>query len=80
MKDLTAGHFISVNARVLTSGKTPRTDEFGNVNGEFSAMDASFGVGYAYQFDDDFTIGANVNYLTSKIDNYTSSVISADAG
>ena len=40
-------------------------------------MDASFGVGYAYQFDDDFTIGANVNYLTSKIDNYTSSAISA---
>ena len=33
-----------------------------------------------YQFDDDFTIGANVNYLTSKIDNYTSSAISANAG
>ena len=48
VKDLTAGHFISVNARVLDFGKTPRTDEFGNVNGEFSAMDASFGVGYAY--------------------------------
>ena len=41
VKDLTAGHFISVNARVLDFGKTPRTDEFGNVNGEFSAMDAS---------------------------------------
>ena len=80
VKDLSAGHFISVNARVLDFGKTPRTDEFGNVNGEFSAMDASFGVGYAYQFDDDFTIGANVNYLTSKIDNYTSSAISANAG
>ena len=35
VKDLTAGHFISVNARVLDFGKTPRTDEFGNVNGEF---------------------------------------------
>ena len=43
-------------------------------------MDASFGVGYAYQFDDDFTIGANVNYLTSKIDNYTSSMHFCNAG
>ncbi|MFN8363225.1 MAG: hypothetical protein U0T85_06365 [Cloacibacterium normanense] len=54
-----------------TGKNTSRTDEFGNVNGEFSAMDASFGVGYAaYQFDDDFTIGANVP-LDFKIDNYT---------
>ncbi len=80
VKDLSEGHFLSVNARVLDYGKMPRTDENGQVNGEFSAMDASIGLGYAFQFEDDFTIGANVNYITSKIDNYSSAAISANAG
>lgn len=80
VKDLQEGHFISFNARVLDFGKIPRTDEFGQYNGDFSAMDASFGAGYAYQFEEDFTIGANLNYITSKIDNYTSAAISANAG
>jgi hypothetical protein len=58
----------------------PKTDENGQTNGEFSAIDASFGLGYAFQFEDDFTIGANINYVTSKIDNYSSAAISANAG
>ena len=80
VKDLSEGHFLSVNARVLDYGKMPRTDENGQVNGEFSAMDASISLGYAFQFEEDFTIGANVNYITSKIDNYSSAAISANAG
>lgn len=80
VKDLQEGHFISINARVLDYGKIPRTDEFGQTNGDFSALDASVGIGYAYQFEEDFTIGANLNYITSKIDNYTSAAISANAG
>lgn len=80
VKDLATGHFLSVNARVMDFGKIPRTDESGQVNGEFSAMDASVGLGYAYQFEDNFTIGANVNYITSKIDNFNSSALSASAG
>ena len=80
VKDLESGHLISVNARVMDFGKIPRTDESGQVNGEFSAMDASVGLGYAYQFEDNFTIGANVNYITSKIDNFSSAAISANAG
>lgn len=80
VKDLSEGHFLSVNARVLDYGKIPRTDESGQVNGEFSAMDAAIGLGYAFQFEEDFTIGANVNYITSKIDNYSSAAISANAG
>lgn len=80
VKDLEAGHFISVNARVMDFGKMPRTDETGLVNGDFSAMDASVGVGYAFQFEENFTIGTNVNYITSKIDTYNSAAISASAG
>lgn len=80
VNDLDGGHFLSVNARLIDFGKIPRTDESGNVSGEFSAMDASFGLGYAFQFDEDFTIGANVNYVTSKIDNFTSSAVYANGG
>ena len=44
VKDLESGHLISVNARVMDFGKIPRTDESGQVNGEFSAMDTSVGL------------------------------------
>ena len=80
VKDLEYGHLISVNARYLDYGNIPRTDEFGNSLGNFSAMDASIGAGYAYQFEDDWTIGGNLNFVTSKIDNYTSMALSANAG
>lgn len=80
VNDLDNGHFLSLNARLIDFGKIPRTDESGNISGDFSAMDASFGLGYAYQFDEDFTIGANINYITSKIDNFTSSAVYANGG
>ena len=80
VKDLHRGNLFSVNARYMDYGKMPRTDEAGNINGNFSAMDASFGLGYAYQFEDEWTIGGNVNLVTSKIDSYTSMAISGSAG
>lgn len=79
-KDLGEGHFLSGNVRYMDYGKMPRTDQTGQVSGEFSAIDASLGLGYAYQFDEDFTIGGNINYITSKIDNYTSAAVSGSAG
>lgn len=80
VKDLERGHFLSLQARMLDFGKTPRTDEFGNNLGDFTALDAAVGVGYAYQFEEDFTVGAQLNYVTSRIDQYTSSAISSSAG
>ncbi|MBP7500661.1 MAG: type IX secretion system protein PorQ, partial [Chryseobacterium sp.] len=80
VRDLEFGHLVSFNARYMDYGSMPRTDENSNINGDFSAMDASVGLGYAYQFEDNWTIGANVNYITSKIDTYSSSAIAATAG
>lgn len=80
VRDLEHGHLVSFNAKYMDYGSMPRTDENSNINGDFSAMDASAGLGYAYQFEDDWTIGANINYVTSKIDTYTSSAITATAG
>lgn len=80
VKDLTEGHLLSINARYMDYGKMPRTDEAANISGDFTAMDAAFGLGYAYQFEDEWTIGGKVDFVTSKIDNYTSMAISGTAG
>ncbi len=80
VKDLSEGHLLSLNARYMDYGKIPRTDEAANISGNFSTMDASFGVGYAYQFEDEWTIGANVNFVSSKIDTYSSMALTANAG
>ena len=79
-RDLQEGHLITVNARFMDYGKMPRTDEAGTVNGEFGAMDASIGAGYAYQFEDEWAIGANVNFITSSIDTYSSMAVAGNFG
>jgi hypothetical protein len=80
VKDLNRGSLLSVNARYMDYGKMPRTDEAANISGDFIAMDASFGLGYAYQFEDEWTIGANANFITSKIDNYSSMAVVGNFG
>lgn len=77
-KDLKYGHLATINARYMDYGKIPRTDVDGVQNGEFKAADASIGIGYAYQFEEDWTVGTQVNYVNSKIDNYTSSAITGN--
>ena len=72
VKDLHHGHLINIYAKYVDYGKMPRTDEYGTTSGDFTASDGTLGVGYAYQFEDEWTIGGSVNFVTSKIDNYTS--------
>ncbi|WP_175622607.1 type IX secretion system protein PorQ [Chryseobacterium schmidteae] len=79
-KDLDNGHMVTVNARYLGYGNIPRTDESGFEMGEFSASDVAVGAGYAYQFEEDWTIGGGLNFITSKIDTYTSSALSGTLG
>ncbi|CAM2995508.1 penicillin-binding protein [Chryseobacterium flavum] len=79
-KDFDNGHMATINARYMSYGSIPRTDESGFENGEFKASDVAIGAGYAYQFEEDWTIGGGINFVTSKIDNYTSSAISGTAG
>lgn len=80
VKDLGEAHLVSFNARYMDYGKMPRTDESANIDGEFGAMDASLGLGYAYQFEENWTIGGSANFVTSKIDNYTSMAVVGNAG
>lgn len=80
VKDLEYGHLVGFNARYMDYGKMPRTDEAANISGNFGAMDASLGLSYAYQFEDDWTIAGGANFVTSKIDNYTSMAVVGTAG
>lgn len=76
VKDLKYGHLLTLNARYMSYGEIPRTDEVGNINGNFSANDVALGAGYAYQFEDNWTIGGGMHFISSKIDNYTSMALS----
>ena len=80
VKDLEEGHLVSLSARYMDYGKMPRTDESAVIDGEFGAMDASIGLGYAYQFDEDWTIAGSASFVTSRIDNYTSMAVVGKAG
>lgn len=80
VRDLSEGHLIGFNAKYMDYGKMPRTDESATTNGEFGAMDASLGLSYAYQFEEDWTIGASASFVTSKIDTYTSMAVVGSAG
>lgn len=80
VKDLEGGHLIGFNARYMDYGNIPRSDESAEISGQFSAMDASVGASYAYQFDEDFTIAGGASFVTSKIDNYTSMGVVGNAG
>ncbi len=80
VRDLQEGHLVGLNIRYMDYGKMPRTDESAQIDGEFGAMDATVGLSYAYQFDEDFTVGGSANFVTSKIDNYTSMAVVGSAG
>ncbi len=62
-------------------GSFIEADENGEEVGVFGARDLAFSVGYAYNFPwTDFYIGANLKFLSSKIDNYTSTGAAMDFG
>lgn len=80
VKDLNYGHLIGIHGKYMDYGSMPRTNESGEVSGDFGAMDATVGLSYAYQFEDEWTIAASAGFATSKIDNYTSMAVIGSAG
>lgn len=73
-------HFFHLGARYVDYGSMKYTDMYGDQIGTFNAQDAAITLGYAYNLSDFFTIGANLSYVTSKIESYTSSAVLADLG
>lgn len=80
VRDLNEAHLFGLNIRYMDYGNMPRTDESAEINGNFGAMDASIGLSYAYQFDEDWTVAGSASFITSKIDTYTSMAVIGSAG
>lgn len=56
-------------------------DEQGNSTGSFSGNEAALSLGYAYNIPwTDFYIGANLKFITSKLEQYSSFGMAADLG
>ncbi len=70
--------FTSLNVQTINYGLLYYTDEFGNVLGEFSAIDQLFSLSIAKKISSFFTLGMSLNFLNSKYSNYSSSAFSSN--
>lgn len=72
--------FFSIHGQYVDYGDFRGYDENDNPTGDFSAKDAAIAIGYARNLGDFFTVGANVKYINSSIESYSSSAVAADLG
>ncbi len=81
-----AHHFDSLQTtfsgtvQYVDYGTFRRTDEVGNEIGDFRAGEYVMQIGAGRAIDSLFSIGANVKYITSSYDTYTSSAFALDVG
>ena len=59
-------------------GDFDATDEFGNINGTFSAQENALTIGAARQYSERLTFGANVRLVSSRLESYQSVGIATD--
>ena len=71
-------HALSIGGTFANYGKFKRTDASGNEIGSFRVNDYFLQAGYGYQIDSAFSIGANVKFIQSVYDDFSSSGIAAD--
>lgn len=71
---------FSAAVKYINYGSFTRADENGNKLGSFGAGDFAFLIGYGNQLDKNFYYGANVKFIYSSIESYSSSAIALDLG
>ena len=72
---------LHAGIQYIDYGEFIAADEEGVETGDFGARDLAFSVGYAYNIPrSDFYLGANVKFLSSKIENFTSQGVATDIG
>jgi len=76
-KDL--GYF-GAGIRFVNYGSFDKYDENFNQNGTFSANDIALSLGYANKYKDRFNYGANLKFIYSSIDEYSSLGAAVDLG
>lgn len=72
---------VQASITYINYGSFDGFDEFGNPTQEFSGNEASFQAGYASKIGrSNFYVGANVNLITSKLEQYSSFAAATDLG
>ena len=72
---------LHAGIQYIDYGEFIGADEDGTETGDFGARDLAFSIGYAYNIPwSDFYLGANVKFLSSKIENFTSQGLATDIG
>ena len=64
----------------INYGTFKATDVYGNINGNFTAADYDFQVGWGYHANRFFTVGADVKFIYSHLEEYSSTGIAGDFG
>ncbi|MGV3637197.1 MAG: type IX secretion system protein PorQ [Flavobacteriales bacterium] len=71
---------LAASVQYLDYGTFQRTDEAGEVLGEFRAGEQVFQVGAGYPIDSLFSVGANIKFINSALDTYRSTAWGVDLG
>lgn len=64
----------------INYGSFKKTDDKGNIQGDFSAGDMAISLAYANELDKNFFYGANIKFIYSSIDEYFSTAAAIDLG
>jgi hypothetical protein len=72
--------YIGAGVRFVNYGSFDKYDENFNQTGTFSANDIALSLGYANQYKERFNYGANVKFIYSSIDEYSSLGAAVDLG
>ncbi len=79
-KSTTKGSF-GIGASSMDYGSFERLDDRGNNLGEdFAASDLLFSFGYGYKIASFISVGANLKWVSSNIDEYSANAVAFDAG
>jgi hypothetical protein len=71
---------FAASAVYTSYGSFDRADATGNITGDFSASDISFGISYANKLDTNLFWGATAKFIYETIDTYSSSAFAVDLG
>lgn len=74
-RDIRGFGVISFGIKSINYGFFDLTDEFGNINGSFSAHDQVLSLSFAKKLDKLFSLGGNINLLNSNYSNYSASAV-----
>jgi hypothetical protein len=71
---------ISAGIKYINYGSFTGADNFGNKTGEYGAGEIAFIAGYSGLISENFYYGANLKFIYSGIENYSSTALATDIG